>query len=474
MIYNGSQFFLSLSEKLDISIHMLNFLLAQVFAIVFGLLFRAILPPNTSQTRATQRHLVATTLGLGIGYFLYGHEIVHLLLQHLGSYLAIRFIPRKHVHLVLFAFSMAYLNSIQLYGQIMDYGNYTLDISCAMMISTQKLTALGFAYYDGIRSQDALTDDQKTQVVYKRPTFLELASYICNFQGIVVGPLCYYREYIDFVTGHNILKHSKQTKQLSGSDQDIHQPSVLRPVLVKTGIAFFFLTIYLVIIPTFPVLRNISQETLASPLLHRLYVLYASGFCQRSRFYFLWVFADATNNASGLGFNGYDKGGRAKWDLVSNIYPVKLELATSMKSFFDYWNMQTQLWLRRIAYDRLSTGKTLGVFVLSAFWHGFYPSYYLTFISAAFFVYAGRGIRRKVRPYFQQNALARTFYSVITLLVTSFVVNMTGCSHYLMSFDNSFAFNKSFYWFIHIASAIIAIVLPAGSTKKPKEKPKDN
>ena len=34
-----------------------------------------------------------------------------------------------------------------------------------MMISTQKLTALGFAYYDGMRSQDALTDDQKTQVV---------------------------------------------------------------------------------------------------------------------------------------------------------------------------------------------------------------------------------------------------------------------------------------------------------------------
>ena len=35
-----------------------------------------------------------------------------------------------------------------------------------------------------------------------------------------------------------------------------------------------------------------------------------------------------------------------------------------MKEVFDNWNIQTQLWLKRIGYDRLPTGKTLGVFVL--------------------------------------------------------------------------------------------------------------
>lgn len=69
-----------------------------------------------------------------------------------------------------------------------------------------------------------------------------------------------------------------------------------------------------------------------------------------------------------------------------------LKTSTSMKTVFDNWNIQTQVWLRRIAYDRLSTGKTLGVFVLSAFWHGFYPGYYMTFVLAAFSVYAGRGV----------------------------------------------------------------------------------
>ena len=64
-----------------------------------------------------------------------------------------------------------------------------------------------------------------------------------------------------------------------------------------------------------------------------------------------------------------------------------------MKSIFDNWNIQTQLWLRRIAYDRLSTGKTMGVFVLSAFCNGFYPGYYMTFVLGGLYVYAGRGVR---------------------------------------------------------------------------------
>lgn len=89
-----------------------------------------------------------------------------------------------------------------------------------------------------------------------------------------------------------------------------------------------------------------GPETLSSPLWYRLYILYVTAICQRSRFYFLWVFADAANNASGLGFNGYNEDGRAKWDLVTNIYPVKLEVnlvdskkvmyQTSLRIFYRY------------------------------------------------------------------------------------------------------------------------------------------
>ena len=35
---------------------------------------------------------------------------------------------------------------------------------------------------------------------------------------------------------------------------------------------------------------------------------------------------DAVNNASGLGFNGYDDDGNAKWDLLTNVKIFQLEV----------------------------------------------------------------------------------------------------------------------------------------------------
>jgi lysophospholipid acyltransferase 1/2 len=66
----------------------------------------------------------------------------------------------------------------------------------------------------------------------------------------------------------------------------------------------------------------------------------------------------------------------------------------NIKSIFGNWNTQTQLWLRRIVYDRIRTSKTLATFLFSAIWHGFYPGYYFTFILCAVMVQTGRLVNR--------------------------------------------------------------------------------
>ena len=57
----------------------------------------------------------------------------------------------------------------------------------------------------------------------KKPSLIEFLSYMCNFQGIIVGPLCTYNDYMDFITGNNILKHQPKDSQDSSK---IRQPSV--------------------------------------------------------------------------------------------------------------------------------------------------------------------------------------------------------------------------------------------------------
>ena len=46
------------------------------------------------------------------------------------------------------------------------------------------------------------------------------------------------------------------------------------------------------------------------------------------------------NNAGGLGLNGVDENGEAKWDLITNIKPFRIEAATNTKALSDNWNIR--------------------------------------------------------------------------------------------------------------------------------------
>jgi len=105
-----------------------------------------------------------------------------------------------------FVFAMGYLSALHIYRQTYDYGNYTLDITGPIMILTQKLTSLAFAFHDGMKPDEKLSPDQRSQAIRHNPHIIEFLSYVFNFQGIVCGPLVYYQDYIDFIDGNNILK----------------------------------------------------------------------------------------------------------------------------------------------------------------------------------------------------------------------------------------------------------------------------
>lgn len=47
----------------------------------------------------------------------------------------------------------------------------------------------------------------------------------------------------------------------------------------------------------------------------------------RFKYYFAWTFADATCNNAGIGFNGFDVNGNAKWDRFSNVDILKFEVS---------------------------------------------------------------------------------------------------------------------------------------------------
>ena len=134
----------------------------------------------------------------------------------------------------------------------------------------------------------------------------------------------------------------------------------------------------------------------------------------RFKYYYAWLFADAICNNSGLGRNGQYSDGSPRWDLISNIDVISFEVrpilfldrgilnlfylfillqtSLSLRDSIESWNKGTNRWLRMVVYERAGKNKTIFTYALSALWHGFYPGYYLTFASGAFFTFASRSV----------------------------------------------------------------------------------
>ena len=52
----------------------------------------------------------------------------------------------------------------------------------------------------------------------------------------------------------------------------------------------------------------------------------------------------------------------------------------------------THILTHRVCYERVKFSPTMATFVLSAWWHGLYPGYYLCFVSGAIFNEAARKV----------------------------------------------------------------------------------
>ena len=124
----------------------------------------------------------------------------------------------------------------------------------------------------------------------------------------------------------------------------------------------------------------------------RVWMLEMLGVTTRMKYYGVWTLTEGACILSGLGYKGVDpKTGKVDWNRLQNVNPFGVELAQNSRAYLENWNINTNHWLRNYMYLRVTPkGKkpgfraSLATFVTSAFWHGFYPGYYLSFVLAAF------------------------------------------------------------------------------------------
>ena len=169
-------------------------------------------------------------------------------------------------------------------------------------------------------------------------------------------------------------------------------PSSSTPATIKAVIGLVWILLFLKFAGWYNSNLVLGDQYMKYGFLRRVWILEMLGFSTRMKYYGVWYLTEGACILSGLGYNGVNpKTNKVDWNRLQNVNPWGIESAQNSRAYLENWNMNTNHWLRNYMYLRVTPkGKkpgfraSLATFVTSAFWHGFYPGYYLTFILAAF------------------------------------------------------------------------------------------
>ena len=194
--------------------------------------------------------------------------------------------------------------------------------------------------------------------------------------------------------------------------------------------------------------------------------IHISSTVARMKFYVAWKLSEGACNLCGVGYSGIENGQQV-WNRGQNINILGMELPENPKAITEAWNINTSRWLRNYVYFRISDPKkggsmafaTFATNMTSAFWHGFYPGYYMFFGSASFFILVSRAARRNFRPLFVNTRWSgyKSFYDIAGIVTTSITCCYMMVPFVLKHFDVSFAIWVQLFFYVHVLSLLLLL-----------------
>lgn len=347
--------------------------------------------------------------GLLIQFIMYGTQIYNLAFAHGVFFLLIQIFPRGKVARYFIGFLILQLSLIHI-RRILDNALWNMDISLVYMISFSKWMSFVLNYSDG----EDLDNSGNTKNPYsiKQFTIVEYLAYIHFFPSCIVGPFFEFSDFQQFIN-----KSDKYSNVISTTKH-----SLLKFLTGLLVIAFWvnisnfssadFLVSYL----------KTTNHTQSSKL-YLAFVFYTR-FLHRFRYYIGFYLSDAAFSASGLSYRQEenDLNGYSNADLIS------CESTINVKEFFKYWNISNHIWLKRNVFNRLiSNGFSYSMsegmtFMFSCFWHGFYPCYYLIFLTFIPTIYIQKQLNKIISKGGISIILVRLIYLVFGFTMVNFWV----------------------------------------------------
>lgn len=333
-----------------------------------------------------------------LGLFDLGNGLIVLLINACGAYTIAKYVDGPMMPWINFVFLMGYMSVSHIYRQLLADPT-VVDITGAQMVMVMRLTAFCWNVHDGQLLEKDLTEYQRDRAIKQMPSLLNYFGFVFFFPSLMVGPAFDYNDYQRYVTTTMFdLPPGVDPSKAPPTRKKRRIPRSGRPAMFKLVIGLVWILAFLQVAGLYYPEYMLAPEFMQHSFIYRVFVLHMVGLVTRMKYYGVWSLTEGACILSGIGYNGVDPvTGKASWDRLQNVKPFGIELAQNTHAYLGNWNINTNNWLRNYMYLRVTPkGKkpgfraSLATFVTSAFWHGFYPGYYMAFVLASFHQYIAK------------------------------------------------------------------------------------
>ncbi|KAF7162250.1 hypothetical protein CNMCM5623_007645 [Aspergillus felis] len=414
--------------------------------------------------------IIVVSLFYMVGLFDLWDGLRTLLYSAAGTYAIAYYIDGSLMPWIGFIFLMGHMSLSHIYRQMID-DPQAIDITGAQMVLVMKLSSFCWNIHDGRLPQDKLSDPQKYAAIADFPSILDYAGYVLFFPSLFGGPSFEYVDYRRWLdTTLFEVPPGTDPSKVPPTRKKRKIPRSGTPATKKALMGLGWVFVFLQLGSLFNKETVLEESFMSYSFLRRVWILHMLGFTTRTKYYGVWSLAEGACILSGLGYNGFDpKTGKVFWNRLENIDPWSLETAQNSYGYLGSWNKNTNHWLRNYVYLRVTPkGKkpgfraSLATFTTSAFWHGFYPGYYLTFILGSFVQTGAKNFRRYVRPFFltpdgAKPLPTKRYYDIFSWLATQLTMSFVVMPFIFLSFSSSIQVWRSVY-FYGVVGNILSII----------------
>lgn len=327
-----------------------------------------------------------------VGLFDLWSGLAIILANAAGAYALATHVKSPYMPWLAFIFLMGFMSVSHLYRQTAT-AQGQIDITGAQMVLVMKLTGFCWNISDGTKPISQLDSYQQSRALKSPPSVLDFLGFVFFFPSLFAGPAFDYAEYQRWLeTSMFDLPPGTDPSKAPVTRKSRRIPRSGTPSAWKAVAGLAWILAFLQFSKSYNEGVVLGDSYLQYGFPRRVWLLHMLGFTTRMKYYGVWALTEGACILTGMGYKGIDPHtGKADWSRLVNVKPWGVELAQNTHAYLGNWNINTNNWLRNYVYLRVTPqgqkpgfGATMATFVTSAFWHGFFPGYYLSFILGSF------------------------------------------------------------------------------------------